>query len=155
MNRKRIRRIAAYVLMIVMGIVFIYYGFDMARYAAASADWLSVIGTVIQSGVVADHDTTPGTDYEPRIVVEYKVDGQRYTCDRVWFTPDHLTAGHARRTAQQYNKGRNVPVYYHLDNPAVSVLEPGAYFSSYFLVVGGLVVILGAGAFMARSLLRT
>jgi len=154
MDRNRLRKLLMYMLILGMGCAFIYYGFDMARYAAASADWPSVTGTVVRSGVTADHDTTPGTDYKPTIVVEFEVNGQSYACERVWFTPSDLTAEHAKETARRYSEGKNVPVYYHPDSPSISVLEPGAYISSYFLVIGGIVVILAAIGMIARTMLR-
>lgn len=118
-----------------------------------SRNWPITEGRVVHSGVQAhqsmDDDGETSTTYGASIQYEYNVSGQEIQGARRSFT--EMRTNSVRRAEQiltRYPQGSSVTVYYHPDNPSLSVLEPGVKWWTYILmiVVFGLLVfgILGA-----------
>lgn len=121
---------------LVAGIVTIVFGVRSFYYAFASYSWPETAGTVVESR----QRRTSGTKmtlYSAHIVYDYTVDGTAYSSRRVSFgDTNHSSARHARQTVERYHFGKTVTVFYHPQNPAMAVLEPGE--GGYMLIIFGL-----------------
>lgn len=122
--------------------------------AKASEDWPTVTGVVIESDVEARQDrdrngngNRSSTTYKAIVVYDYTVDGKEYSSGRIWFGSDISTSDQAqmRNIVKGYPTGSDVKVYYNPDDPAEAVLQPGVFFTSYFLLIfGGVFAVVGS-----------
>lgn len=95
----------------------------------ASPRWPSTTGMIISSSV-AEWQESSDTFYEPKVKYGYVVEGRGYSSKRLRFgdfvpsLPGNLAE--ATEIAVRYRPGDPVRVYYHPNDPRLSVLEPGA-----------------------------
>lgn len=123
----------------------LFLGLPTISDAKASKSWPKVDGIVIESRVEMRRSSggangrNNGPTYKAIVVYDYKVDDQPHSCDRIWFGSDISTSnrGQMRDTVKQYPEGKTIQVYYDPENPSEAVLQPGAFFSSYFMVIFG------------------
>ena len=129
------------------GIGLSIWGHGMLAEAKASADWPTVQGTITLSDVSVQTSTSgtgskkkTSTVYQPSVVYDYKVNGQGYTSHRITAGDfSSSSSKRAHRIAGKYPKGSTATVYYNPDEPYMSVLEPGATFTSYIPFASGLI----------------
>lgn len=128
----------------------LFLGVPTLSGAKASESWPTVDGVVIESRVESKRSSgkNNGTTYKAIVVYDYEVDGQPYSSGRIWFGSDISTSNQAqmRNTTKQYPKGQTVKVHYDPENPLEAVLQPGAFWSSYFMIVFGSVFAFIGGA---------
>jgi len=133
----------------VMGVIFIvvggavafFLGLPTLRNANASADWPSTTGVIKRSEVVKSRNSDGDTMYKPVVEYAYQVDGKDFECNKIWFGGGSSSSNSsgAYETVGQFPKGAEVPVYYHPEKPFEAVLQPGAFFSSYLVLIVGVV----------------
>jgi len=137
---------------VIVGIVVAIQGKKMLATAKESANWPYVQGEVISSEMEVrketDDDGTSVT-YSAEVLFEYEVAGTVYSANRVSFGQYSSGApGLARKILNKYPAGTVVKVYYNPDDPEISVLEPGTTFSTYLVLIGGLVFVFFGGLFL-------
>jgi len=137
---------------VIVGTVVALQGKKMLATAKESANWPYVQGKVISSEMEVrketDDDGTSVT-YSAEVMFEYEVAGVLYSANRVSFGQYSSGApGLARKILSRYPAGKVVNVYYKPDAPEVSVLEPGVTFSTYLVLIGGLVFVFFGGLFL-------
>jgi len=137
---------------VIVGMVVALQGKKRLATAKKSANWPYVEGRVISSEMEIDRDSdSEGTSvtYSAEVMFEYEVAGVVYSANRVSFGQyGSSSPGHARKILNKYPADEAVKVYYDPANPEVSVLEPGVTFSTYLLLIGGLVFIFFGALFL-------
>ncbi len=131
---------------VVVGALMSYYNGRAVLQGRASAGWPSAEGRVIMSSVNSRSSRTKSIrKYTARVVYSYAVDGRKFNGDRVTFC-DGADCDHdsAYGVTNRYPVGRRVTVRYKPGNPKECVLEPGARWDSWLLLVFGL-LFLGVG----------
>ncbi|HVU11506.1 MAG TPA: DUF3592 domain-containing protein [Phototrophicaceae bacterium] len=99
------------------------------RKAHASEHWPTTSGRILTSTVSShrslNSNGTHTTIYEPKIVYEYVVNGQRYQSEQINFSMIAGTSGggYAETLVDKYPEGSIVPVFYNPQNPTEAVLE--------------------------------
>ena len=131
-----------------MGVVFFgvgigvsfWIGLPKIQKAKASVDWPSVQGEVKSSRITESRDND-GTTYGHEVIYTYTVENEKLENDIVWFGGDVKTSsrGMARDTVKKYPAGKEVSVHFNPEDPQISVLEPGAFKSTYFLFLFGFI----------------
>jgi len=152
------RRQAGPIWLLILGTIFATVGYFVAFHfgkpivnsARQSETWPTVPG-VIERSEVATSRSKGKTMYDFDVSYAYTVDGKAYHGSTVWFGGDYRSSspGVARETVGRYPVGRKVEVHYDPKHPDASVLEPGAFWSTYmvygigwiFLAVGGLMLL--------------
>lgn len=131
----------ATIMLVIMGIVggalTIFLGIPMVMNALESKGWPSVEGIITVSEFTTNRDRDDGSvTYGASVAYDYTINGISYTGSNVHFgqygTSD---PSYGRGIVNRYPVGAQVPVYYNPDDLSVSVLEPGAEWSS-FMVAG-------------------
>ncbi|QDV15521.1 hypothetical protein Pan153_01350 [Gimesia panareensis] len=156
-------------LVLFIGFVFIFVGYLMAyqkglpllERAKASKEWPTTDGVVLESKIESHHSSNSSSStYSPKVIYRYEVEGQEFKGDTVWFGNDVSTSDRSMssKTVKKYPVQKNVTVYYDPAEPAVAVLEPGVFKTTYFFYLFGW-LFLGLGLLMTsgilfRSLLR-
>lgn len=146
-------------LLILLGLMVLAIGFKKVLVAAASKNWPTVPGVVVESGVAANPPAAGAprqveqatTSYGAHIRYEFSVDGKKFQGERIG--PADYSASYKSRVdevAARYPKDGEVTVYYQPSNPAECLLEPGVAFQTWLLPALG-VVLLAVGAFWLRS----
>lgn len=138
------------VVLILMGIggtaVTIFLGIPMVMNALESKRWPSVDGVIAISEFTTNRDRDNGsTTYGASIAYDYTVNEVLHTGSNVHFgqygTGD---PSYGRGIANPYPVGKQVHVYYNPDDPWISVLEPGAGWSSFMVAgIGVLFAVIG------------
>jgi hypothetical protein len=130
--------------------------------AQASAHWPSVRGTIQTSRVAESRGSKGRRNYTAEVQYIYTVGDRSYSGNTVWFgdTFKSSSSSQARETVQQFRPGSKVPVYHDPERPAVAVLQPGVFRSSYVLyslgwAVTGLGCIFNVVSMFNRRALRT
>ncbi len=131
-------------LLLGIGAAVVWFGWKNMEQARASEEWESVMGRVTQAEVVRSTDDNGNNIYSPRVVYDYKVNGQLWSSDRRNF--DLLTVtdrdqSKAEEILRKYPLGSEVRVYYEPGLPYNATLETGPTLVSW--------IVLGIGAFMA------
>lgn len=142
-----------------IGFTLLYMGLRNLWQAHASNSWPSVDGLVVESSVKQQ-----GNSYMPKVVANYKVDGQPLNTETVHFGQ---TAGSSDSTEAdllllRYPQGAKVRVSYDPSNPSQAVLEPGFDSELLWLPGGGLAfalpgvmfLILHAGGGLSSSAIK-
>jgi hypothetical protein len=134
--------------MTVLGTALLIFGVVFLRDAWASRGWPTAAGTVEEVTVVRDRSSTSNTSrpyYYYAVTYEYEVSGQRYRGDRYSLgngstaSKNYESQREARNVGEEaYPEGSEVAVYYDPENPASTVLKPGANFGTYVPLVMGL-----------------
>jgi hypothetical protein len=138
---------------VIVGMVVAWQGKKRLAIAKRSAGWPYVMGKVISSEMEIDRDTDSdrGTSitYSAEVMFEYEVGGVSYAANRVSFGQyGSSSPGPARKILNKYPADEAVKVYYDPADPQNSVLEPGVTFSTYMVLIGGLVFIFSGALFL-------
>ncbi|MGY8749772.1 MAG: DUF3592 domain-containing protein [Pirellulales bacterium] len=138
---------------IIGSVVIYFFGMPIVTKAKASLEWPQVSG-VVTASEIQSHRGDDGTTYSADVTFDYIVIDEKLSGDTVYFGDNVQTSSRsaAAKTVRKYPVGKEIQVYYSPESPDESVLEPGATWSSYFLLifgsiflaVGGLVA-LGSG----------
>ncbi|MCJ7567077.1 MAG: DUF3592 domain-containing protein [Anaerolineales bacterium] len=128
---------------VISSVLLIKFGLDIMR-GLNSRNWPTTEGKITHSGVEAqqsmDDEGDIKTTYGASIQYQYNISGQEIEGARRSFT--EVRTNSSRRAEQimaRYPQGSSVTVYYHPDNPNLSILEPGVGWFSYI----GMIVLLG------------
>ncbi|MDE0935855.1 MAG: DUF3592 domain-containing protein [Mariniblastus sp.] len=138
----------------IVGFVVVYFfGMPIVTKAKASLEWPQVSG-VVTASEIQSHRGDDGTTYSADVTFDYTVNDEKLSGDTVYFGDNVQTSSRSTpaKTVRKYPVGKEIQVHYSPESPDESVIEPGATWSSYFLLifgsiflaVGGLVA-LGSG----------
>ena len=138
----------------VIGAGMMIWGGIVIRNASVSSGWPTTQGKITSStiGVSTDED---GSTYHADINYQYVINDHWITADIVNFgeygsdDPDH-----AGDIVDKYPVGKVVSVYYDPERPKTAVLEPGLTWSSYFILIMGIIFII-VPAIIFASILRS
>lgn len=132
--------------------VTLWLGKPLRDEAVASASWPTTDGRIVRSTLQQRRDDG-AWQHTAEIDYEYEVAGTSFMGTRAWIGDDYWSSpgSEFRDAVQRYPVGRQVNVHYDPAEPARSVLEPGATWSSsigYFvglgLLIGGSLMLLAA-----------
>ena len=131
------------------------FGKPLLDKAKASEQWPTTEGEVIESELER-HRSNQSTTYSALVVYKYAVDGGEFESDRIWFGGDYSTSDRSEMSAvvKDFPVGKAVTVYISPDDPAESVLMPGAFISSYLLYSISLAFAIIGGLMMAAIIIR-
>lgn len=115
-----------------LAVISLILGYKTIANSIMSKSWPTVQGTIVASNVSSRWN--PGGakgfyTYYPIIRYKYKVNGSIYTNDRISYHRKSSDRQWANKIVAKYPKDSSVQVFYQLDDPQNSVLEPGAKFS--------------------------
>ncbi len=138
---------------IMVGIGLALWGLNVLEQSRVSENWPSTNGEVVTSEVREERDED-GTTYYGDVTFQYVINDRRYTADTVSFGQYGGSRKHAAEIVSRYRPGARVPVYYDPEAPQTAVLEPGVTWSSYLLLVMGLMfaglpIVIGLVAFVS------
>lgn len=140
---------------LIVGVLFLVVGGGLALglgkpvadKANASTEWPTTQGTIVVSGVdekisrrrrKRSFRRTTRKSYSAHVVYEYEVDGQHFESDNIWYgSYSSSSRSSAQKLAAKYPVDTQVEVYYMPGEPSESVLMPGAFFSSYIMLIVG------------------
>jgi len=89
-----------------------------------TSTYLETVGTITHSKVKVESDTD-GTSYSPEIHYNYHVDGEQYSGEVYKFIHNFDSRKYVRNIVKEHPVGKEVPVYYHPDQPQKAVLFKG------------------------------
>lgn len=116
-----------------VGLGLIFSGISEMMTAKDSESWTSVEGVVLKSKVSVDSGGD-GTSYGADVSYRYKVNGKRYTGDKVTVSELSTSSrGRAQKIVKRYPKKKKVRVYYDAKAPGTSVLEKGVSGGSWLM----------------------
>lgn len=122
----------------VVGVGVSIWGVSIIRNGAASENWPSTTGEVVEA-YVRDSTDEDGTTYHAEVTYRYTVNDQWYAGDTVNFGQyGSGNRSHAQGIVDRYPSGQRITVYYNPDSPGTAVLEPGLTWSSYLVLGIGL-----------------
>jgi hypothetical protein len=148
------------IFLVVGAVVAFYFGKPIVDNAKASLKWPTVEGRVTVSTVERKR-SSDSTTYAANVGYDYEVDGEKRMGDTVWFGGNFSSSnsGLARETVDKYPAGSQVRVYYNPEDPDQSVLEPGAFWTTYMVYGIGLLLfgigLLVTGGFVWKMLIGT
>ena len=128
------------IIILISGVVLFKFGQDILR-GLSSRNWLATQGRITFASIdtrrSTDEDGT-STSYGAAILYSYHVSGQEFQGARRTFSDVRTSSiKRAQRILERYPQGSSVTVYYHPEDPSLSVLEPGVGWFSY---IGGIIV---------------
>lgn len=129
--------IAAPLIGLLIGSIFIIMSIIDGRRAKASLQWPSVPGLVIFSGMIRDTQSNDASSPTPVVTYSYAVNGQAFQSSRVRFNPVK-----SKKVLAQYPRGNQVQVFFNPQQPAMSVLQQGG--STMVGIIVGIAVIVGS-----------
>jgi hypothetical protein len=105
--------------------VVITVPFEMTRMVSAES-WPARKATVTVSYASRKSSTLHSAFWRPEICGNYKDTGERFCVSRVSFGTFRFGSGEAevRATVAKYPKGLETEIYYSLDNPKETILDP-------------------------------
>jgi hypothetical protein len=106
------------VALILAGSIWFLWSLYSLWKGSKSEDWSITTGIITKSDVI-DLSIRKGHGTCPIVHFEYSVLGKTYKSDRIFWGNVHLSA-------DKYNKGKKVTVYYNPRNVQEAVLEPGS-----------------------------
>lgn len=130
-------------------LIFVAVGFGVfwkgtsdMELAKQSESWPIADGKIISSEVVRKTSSSSNggssTTYHAEVSYQYNADGRSYTGERVSFGQyGSSNRSHASDIVNRYKPGSTVQVFYKYDEPSVAVLETGAGFGVWMLVIIG------------------
>ncbi|MCX7786276.1 MAG: DUF3592 domain-containing protein [Spirochaetes bacterium] len=124
------------------GILLIAKGGYDAYQALRSYTWPVAEGQIVSSSV--EREIHPGKEptYYPRISYVYRVDNREYTGNKIFFGEYGTgSLSSAQKIVDPYPIGKKVPVYYDPRTPENGVLERGAFWSSFAILIFGLLFV--------------
>ncbi|MCL2709994.1 MAG: DUF3592 domain-containing protein, partial [Planctomycetaceae bacterium] len=89
-----------------------------------TSTYLETVGTITHSKVKVESDTD-GTSYSPEIHYNYHVDGEQYSGEVYKFIQNFDSRKYVRNIIKEHPVAKEVPVYYHPDQPQKAVLFKG------------------------------
>jgi len=118
-----------------LGLYYFYYG-------KTSQTWPTCIGTVTKSEVGRYSGSRRGSkSFIPDITYSYTVSEQQYTGDRYAFGNRSFSKRNdAQKIVDEYPINSKVTVYYSLNHPETSVLQPGVQSKAWYCCIIGAVV---------------
>jgi hypothetical protein len=125
----------------VLAVGFIVYGVYALRRDQPSLHWPTVRGTMLQVDVSYNH-SRHGRDVSGNLQVTYSyiVDGTRHLSDQIALWGEGVDD--AGDFANEHPRNSSVEVYYDPQDPANSVLVPGAdEMTNYMQIYGGVILI--------------
>lgn len=135
----------------VVGLGTILWGFVRMLRAGLSRRWPAVPGTIISSRVTqregsrSEGSGPPPTLYRPEVKYRYAVGGRTYEGERVTLDDvETSNEGFARRVVERYRPGAQVSVHHAPADPERAVLEPGVHAGAWVLPGAGLALVLTA-----------
>ena len=157
--------------LIIIGVALFIFGGKTLRYGWASDEWDQVSGTVTHSNVskvrIGNNQDGSKPEFKPNIKYRYSVDGTTYNSDRILFgaaekeePPHHPLYTDIRAWKEKYPEGAKVTVWVNPDDPNISVLEPGLYFSVLLipgvgLFFGFIGLVMAVGSIFAKITIQT
>lgn len=139
--------------LMLMGLLFTAIGIGVGWFvgkpildeAKASESWPTVRGEVIESELERRRNNKGNTSYGANVVYRYEVDDQELEGDNIWFGQfSSSDRSEMQKLVKQYPVGEIVDVYYMPDDPGESVLQPGAFTSSYIVLgIGSVFAVVG------------
>ena len=136
----------------IIGLVLFYFGISGVFEAVGSNYWQTVPGKIIASNIISGGKNN-STVYSAYIKYEYKVKDVIYSGNRISYG-DYISVNQSRakEIVDKYHSGTDVTIYYKVNDPVVSVLEPGAKLQTFFLPLSAFAIfILGLFAFLANK----
>ena len=127
--------IGTVILLFIAGAAGLWIGYERWFHGSGSIDWESVEGEIVSSEV---HQYTSyrargsirETSYEPRISYQFKVNGESFTGDRIWF--DDVPGGteeagrdKSEEYVERFPAGSSTTIYYDPARPERSTLIQG------------------------------
>lgn len=147
----------------VVGLVVLVWGFLRMRQTARTKHWPTVKGTIRSSTVASreapamrqdssDDDDAPKpppqTLYRPQVEYTYTVDGQTYTGTELGRDVVEVSSRqHAQAHAARYVPRTPVTVFYDPNDPSQALLEPGVQASSWAIPGAGAACLIVTTAF--------
>jgi hypothetical protein len=148
--------------MVMCGLTFLagaplsgYFLANLLREARASARWPHVAGK-LTAAEIREIDLGLKQRFRTDVAYEYAVDGRLYTGTRIRLSDgDWDDREAAERHLEGLAPGQKVTVYYRPDDPAQSVLRPGARFQdNALLAIPFVLLAMGVGSLAAAFLNR-
>ncbi len=136
----------------IIGLVLFYFGILGVIEAVGSYYWQTVPGKIIASNIISGGKTN-STVYSAYIKYEYKVKDVIYSGNRISYG-DYISVNQSRakEIVDKYRVGTNVAIHYKINDPVVSILEPGVQLQTFFLPISAFAIfILGLFAFLANK----
>jgi hypothetical protein len=109
----------------------LYRGLRAEWRGRQSRKWPSVNGTIVSAEITAGS----GRGLRPEVTYRFTVSRQEYTGNVIQFGLRGGSRGSAEHILAPYMIGSPVLVYYLPDNPRVSVLQPGPYWTTWIETV--------------------
>jgi Protein of unknown function (DUF3592) len=125
------------VILLAVGLAGVSYGLWNLLQGASSPKWPTVTGQVVTADLQRSRDAQGMVTYRAEVAYKYEVGGQPYVSDRVFFG-DQLSVSWATgavREVEDYHPGTQVKVFYNPGKPSRSVLEPGAPWQVYVVLL--------------------
>ncbi len=136
----------------IIGLVLFYFGVIGVIEAVGSNYWQTVPGKIIASDIISGGNTN-STVYSAYIKYEYKIKDVIYSGNKISYG-DYISVSQSRakEIVDKYPTGTDVTIHYSINDPVVSVLEPGVKLQTLFLPSSGFaILILGLFAFLANK----
>ncbi len=142
---------------ILVGIISAFFILAKIRKAYASRNWAKVPGDLVSADlrivVYEGREPDGGADMASALVPDFKytytVNGKRYQGTRVTFSDGVSKFPSVLRKLQEEYKGKNqIIVYYNPENPAESVLKPGASIFNFTPLITSFLFVM-AGIYLA------
>lgn len=113
-------------------------GFRALGRAIDSEEWPSADGEIIESRIGTDYGRS-GSLFYPAIRYRYRIGEHSYDGDRVSFGGPFEASWRspAEHVVERYREGKAVKVRFSPTDPSVSVLEPGARWYVYLVILMG------------------
>jgi hypothetical protein len=122
---------------------FIFYKFyRQVENGLSSPRWPYTRGIIILSRVESSSSSEGRRSYSPVIQYAYKVSGMQRIGKNLRFIQDGVGRRWSEAKVSKYPVGREVKVFYKSDNPAISVLEPGAEIK-WIIALSGAMLLFG------------
>lgn len=141
---------------VVLGVVMVFLRRRSAEKQAASLNWPTVAGTIVDSGVHAFRSKRRNnyrTQYTARIGYTYQIGGKEHRSQRIAWggSPYSNQQNEAEATVSRYPVGSTVRVHYNPEKVEESVLEPKEtggltaliWIAVAFIGIGSLFFVLG------------
>jgi hypothetical protein len=124
-----------------LGALTLVTGFRELSRAFDSDEWPEVSGEIEETGVITGSVDRGGATFAPMVRYHYRIGDNQYVSDRIAFggTVSMSFRSWAERIAAKYRQSRTVKVRVCPADPTLSVLEPGAHWSLWFIILMGTV----------------
>ena len=144
-------RLLMLVLLIVGGVLGVWYGPSLIFETAAASDWNEVAATVELVEVVRESSGSGSlreVDYKLELSYRYAVDGREYIGTRYQVSRD-LTAStqaEAEQRAVELRESPEIRVYVNPDDPQAAVMDQGGSLSAWMTTMFGWLLFVWGGS---------